>query len=145
MPVTYRIFPALRVGVLRFRETVSVEECAAALSACVQDKHYVSETDLLADLNQCTFNESSFRDILRLARLLERFYGRRSPAAHSVLWSANDVNFGIARMYQSTVDGRNPAQVGVFRTRSEGLDFIERDADTCRQIEAKLIEVEQEG
>lgn len=127
MPITHVIDPELGLAVLRFQGVLTVDDVADALDRCGESPDFRPDMDVLADLNHSTLAQSGFRDILHLARRLTPWYLRRSPAGRSVLWARSDVNFGIGRMYQSTVESRNPAQVGVFRTESEALDFLERD------------------
>jgi hypothetical protein len=119
--ITTRRINDLDLMVLTGTGSITTEEVMAAM----EEMYAGSPTRLvLWDLSHADITSIGFDDVKNISKLTVRYAGVREDGKTAII-AAQQVAFGIGRVYESLLDGSSePIRVQVFWTLEEALAFL---------------------
>lgn len=119
--IDYLILPEQRLIVVTNRELVSVEDVNEMRRRLHADPHFSPNYDVLNDSSRLK-SQYSADEIFEFSVI-------ELPPIKVAIVAPSDLNFGVARMWQQLSEDRTVAQIGVFRTVPDALEWLERPAE----------------
>lgn len=125
MPADVTLDPATGIWTLTLRGALEAAEVARAIGGMYASPDYRPEAPRMYDVREV---EDTIRthDLRALAHRKEFLTSVRQ--ARSAIVVAKDVTFGIARMYQSWMEGQ-PVDVRIFHAVEEARAWLRRETD----------------
>lgn len=112
---------SIDLTILTGSESIDAGEVVAAM-----EEMYAGEPTRLVlwDLTGVDVTGVTFADVQTIARLAVE-HGRRRPGGKTAIMTAQQVTFGLNRVYESLLDGTaEPLQVHVCWTLEDALEFL---------------------
>jgi len=119
--ITTRREPSLNLTILTGSGSIEADEIIEAMNAMYAD----DPTKLvLWDLSEADISSISYEGVQRIAELAVEVGGMRTGAKTAII-TAQQIAFGISRVYESLVDATvAPINILVCWTQKEALDFL---------------------
>jgi len=119
-----RVHSEISGGVLRLRAsgTVTLGELRSTLQALYSGDARTAAMDALWDFSQATMAVSS-DDLEHLAEFVSHHWGEGGDSRSAIV-AADDLAFGLARVYGARVRPRVQSQVRIFRDRERALAWL---------------------
>lgn len=129
MAITYDIYPALRIVVVRFHGLATIEMTVDALLGYLADPGFNPEYHILGDQSGGEIPYDGYSRVMKLASSLQPLYAARASTSRTSLYCPAEDMFAIARVFGSVSETWTDRQIGIFRTKEEALRFAYLDPD----------------
>jgi hypothetical protein len=128
MSIETVVIPDLNLFFLTYRGPVNGDQMVTAFLGVIEHPLFHREMHLLTDQSAHEVRDMNFRDIQRLTFDLAPYYEARSAQARTALYCPTDGPFGLCRMYATAQEDKAARGLGLFRTRTEAVQFLGLDA-----------------
>jgi hypothetical protein len=122
MPFTTSYDPALRILFVRVEGALSPEMFDAALASITSAADYPANVDTIYDFRAADFSGTHSIDMQRMRGVRTRYAGREGAILALVV--ADDVGFGMSRMFQLLFEGDASPHLTVTRSLDEARRWI---------------------
>ena len=124
MNIQTRIHPELRLREQKIEGAIDVPGLQKSLAAFYQLEDYDPDMDSLWDLTEADFRGVKTEEVRALAEMVSKQWGADGQS-RAALVVAQDLGFGLARMYEILLSVLDSPNVKVFRSMEEAKDWLE--------------------
>lgn len=124
MPANVQIDPSRKFVTLDLRGSLDPAEAASALRSIITHPDLPMAPNGIIDTTELVDLNLQARDVRDLAAMAELSDERWRGGRWAVI-APRDLVYGMARMYQM-IRSNAPYEIGVFRTREEGVSWLDR-------------------
>jgi len=132
--IHYSISEHLDLAVFRWEGTVTTDEYFDALKRYTSDNHYKRGRTEFVDVSDLVDFEANFANMLGLIGKANREYDSRVCQTRVIVWSPNNMIFGIARMMQQLAEIDGGICVDVFLKEEEALSALDVNFSSVDQL-----------
>ena len=129
MPVSYQVYPALRLKHVRVSQKTNLEELKDAASRYFEDPAFSPDNRFLVDLSELTDARARFRDVFSLKGFYRRGLGNLDNPINVAIAAPGDLAYGISHMFFMLMLGSKTMNVRIFSSVLEALSWLEIDPD----------------
>lgn len=122
MPYDYRILPEEQVVVVRFYGTFTASAGIEWTRDYFADPDFCPEQRHLVDWEHVSTFDADYASVSALVRNSQPGYSVVPKGLLCVMHAPQDLNFGMARMYQQVADTVLPLQIEVTRSETEAVE-----------------------
>jgi hypothetical protein len=124
----YKINKHLNLVVFKYRGEATIQQMAGNLKAVFHDPDFSPEMNSFTDAVELT-SIFSYDDLAEMLKLFPSPPDVPGPKPRGAILVGKDLFYGIGRMFGSITDGKLRADVRIFRTMEETLDWLRLPAD----------------
>ena len=121
MPTSYKIFKDIGLAIITSSGPADPEETIAVVTGLQADPDFSMSYDVLWDARERTEPYTS-DEVLKIARHVSSYQGDRPSKRAFVV--TKDVNYGMARVYESLRYSKSHVEIEIFKSWEEALTWL---------------------